>query len=237
VSEQTIVNPILRGFNPDPSIVRVGDDFYIATSTFEWYPGVQIHHSRDLCNWQLISRPLDNERLLDMRGCPDSCGVWAPCLSCCDGVFYLVYTNVRNCSGGFVDAQLGDPIESFTGLTLIGTDETARTKTYIRRSDDFRVGGVAVDGVTYSFYEGRLYFISVQMTGRQDAESVFAALEQTFGPGIETGTRPHEHIWPGGNVFVLYDFDPETNRGLAAMTSAPIQARIRLDRARLGRPR
>ena len=46
-----IENPILKGFNPDPSILRVGDDYYIATSTFEWYPGVQIHHSRDLIHW------------------------------------------------------------------------------------------------------------------------------------------------------------------------------------------
>jgi len=45
-----ITNPILCGFNPDPSILRVGDDYYIATSTFEWYPGVQIHHSKDLVN-------------------------------------------------------------------------------------------------------------------------------------------------------------------------------------------
>jgi xylan 1,4-beta-xylosidase len=43
-----IVNPILRGFNSDPSILRVNDDYYIATSTFEWFPGVQIHHSKDL---------------------------------------------------------------------------------------------------------------------------------------------------------------------------------------------
>ncbi len=50
---QMIRNPILPGFNPDPSIVRVGDDYYIATSTFEWYPGVQIHHSRDLVHWRL----------------------------------------------------------------------------------------------------------------------------------------------------------------------------------------
>ena len=49
----TIHNPILRGFNPDPSIVRVANDYYIATSTFEWYPGVQIHHSRDLVNWSI----------------------------------------------------------------------------------------------------------------------------------------------------------------------------------------
>ena len=51
----TIANPILRGFNPDPSICRVGDDYYIATSTFEWYPGVQIHHSRDLVHWRLLA--------------------------------------------------------------------------------------------------------------------------------------------------------------------------------------
>ena len=50
-----IRNPILPGFNPDPSICRVGDDYYIATSTFEWFPGVQIHHSRDLANWRLVS--------------------------------------------------------------------------------------------------------------------------------------------------------------------------------------
>jgi xylan 1,4-beta-xylosidase len=49
-------NPILTGFNPDPSICRVGDDYYIATSTFEWFPGVQIHHSRDLANWRLLGR-------------------------------------------------------------------------------------------------------------------------------------------------------------------------------------
>ena len=54
-----IHNPILPGFNPDPSIVRVGEDYYIATSTFEWYPGVQIHHSRDLVNWTLVRRPLE----------------------------------------------------------------------------------------------------------------------------------------------------------------------------------
>jgi len=46
-----ITNPILKGFNPDPSICQVGDDFYIATSTFEWFPAVQIHHSKDLANW------------------------------------------------------------------------------------------------------------------------------------------------------------------------------------------
>ncbi|OXS72907.1 family 43 glycosylhydrolase, partial [Domibacillus enclensis] len=73
----TIQNPVLTGFNPDPSICRVGDDYYIAVSTFEWFPGVQIHHSKDLKNWHLVSQPLNRVSQLDMKGNPDSGGVWA----------------------------------------------------------------------------------------------------------------------------------------------------------------
>jgi xylan 1,4-beta-xylosidase len=100
-----IRNPILPGFNPDPSICRVGDDYYIATSTFEWYPGVQIHHSTDLVNWKLVRRPLDRAAQLDMRGNPDSGGIWAPCLSHADGLFWLVYTDVKRLEGNFKDAH------------------------------------------------------------------------------------------------------------------------------------
>lgn len=100
-----IRNPLLPGFNPDPSICRVGEDYYIATSTFEWYPGVQIHHSRDLANWRLVRRPLERASQLDMRGNPDSCGVWAPCLSHADGLFFLVYTDVKRFDGNFKDAH------------------------------------------------------------------------------------------------------------------------------------
>jgi xylan 1,4-beta-xylosidase len=107
-----ITNPILRGFNPDPSILRVGDDYYVATSTFEWYPGVQIHHSRDLVHWRLLTRPLRRASQLDLRGDPDSCGVWAPCLTYADGVFYLIYTDVkrygRTSVGGLSNASLRD---------------------------------------------------------------------------------------------------------------------------------
>ena len=78
---KTIHNPIIRGFNPDPSILRVEDDYYIVTSTFEWFPGYQIHHSRDLRHWKLVGRPLNRLSQLDMLGIPDSCGVWAPCIN------------------------------------------------------------------------------------------------------------------------------------------------------------
>ena len=100
-----IRNPILPGFNPDPSICRVGEDYFIATSTFEWYPGVQIHRSDDLVNWDLACRPLDRPEQLDMRGNPDSGGIWAPCLSHADGLFWLVYTDVKRLDGNFKDAH------------------------------------------------------------------------------------------------------------------------------------
>ena len=119
MARSVIKNPILRGFNPDPSIVRVGDDYYVATSTFEWFPGVQIHHSRDLVHWRLLTRPLRHPRQLDMRGDPDSCGVWAPCLSHADGLFWLVYTDVkrygRTTVGGASGGASSPSSKSFKG--------------------------------------------------------------------------------------------------------------------------
>jgi xylan 1,4-beta-xylosidase len=94
---RTIRNPILTGFHPDPCICRKGDDFYIANSSFQWWPGVPIHHSRDLVNWELVGYGLSRRSQLDMERIPDSGGIWAPALSYCahDGLFYLVYTNVN----------------------------------------------------------------------------------------------------------------------------------------------
>ena len=90
-----IENPILRGFNPDPSIIRIENKYYIATSTFEWWPGVNIYVSEDLKHWRLHSRPLNRPSQLDMTGVPDGGGIWAPCLTYDGGTVYLVYTNVR----------------------------------------------------------------------------------------------------------------------------------------------
>ena len=102
---KTIANPILRGFNPDPDIIRVEDDYYIVTSTFEWFPGYQIHHSRDLINWKLVGRALDRVSQIDMKGVPDSGGVWAPCISYNEKTkkFYLPYTNVKTFYGAWKD--------------------------------------------------------------------------------------------------------------------------------------
>ena len=98
-----IKNPVLKGFHPDPCMIRVGDTYYIASSTFEWWPGVRIHESKDLVNWHLLTYPLSEKRLLDMTGDPDSGGVWAPDLSYDNGTFYLVYTDAKVGNGAFKD--------------------------------------------------------------------------------------------------------------------------------------
>ncbi|WP_079527752.1 glycoside hydrolase family 43 protein [Halobacillus hunanensis] len=100
-----IQNPILTGFNPDPSICRAGEDYYIAVSTFEWFPGVGIYHSKDLKNWRLAARPLNRVNQLDMKGNPDSGGVWAPALSYHDGQFWLIYTDVKVVDGQWKDSH------------------------------------------------------------------------------------------------------------------------------------
>jgi len=95
-----IRNPVLRGFHPDPSFVRAGDDYYLASSTFEWLPGVRFHHSRDLVHWRVAGHALTRPEHIDLKGVDNSNGVWAPSLSYADGHFWLIYTNIRTAGMG-----------------------------------------------------------------------------------------------------------------------------------------
>ena len=89
-----IRNPILPGFNPDPSICRVGEDYYIVTSTFEYFPGVPIFHSKDLVNWRQIGHVLTRPEQLPLEGIKSSKGIFAPTLRHHDGTFYMITTNI-----------------------------------------------------------------------------------------------------------------------------------------------
>jgi beta-xylosidase len=86
--------PIVAGFHPDPSVCRVGDDYYLACSSFEYFPGVPIFHSTDLVRWTQIGNVLDRPEQLRLDGAPSSGGVYAPTLRHHDGRFWLVVTNV-----------------------------------------------------------------------------------------------------------------------------------------------
>ncbi|MCY4016468.1 MAG: glycoside hydrolase family 43 protein [Gammaproteobacteria bacterium] len=191
--DKRIINPVLRGFHPDPSICRVGRDFYIATSTFEWYPGVRIHHSRDLREWRLIARPLDSDRLLNLLGVPDSCGVWAPCLTWADGVFWLAYTVVNRFNGNFKDThnylttapEITGPWSDPVYLNSSGFDpslyhaEDGR-KWFLNMVWDHRPGRGFFHGIAMQEYDAR----QQRLSGKPERIFTGTELGYTEGPHI-----------------------------------------------------
>lgn len=97
----TYQNPVLPGFYPDPSICRVGDDFYLVTSTFQFYPGVPIFHSKNLVNWEQLGYVLRRPAQLPLAAGP---GIFAPTLRYHAGTFYLITTNLGSKGNFFVTA-------------------------------------------------------------------------------------------------------------------------------------
>lgn len=94
-------NPILPGFRPDPSICRVGDDYYIVTSSFAYFPGVPVYHSRDLAHWEQIGNVLTRQSQLLLENAGHSSGIYAPTLRYHQGLFYMITTNVSH-GGNFI---------------------------------------------------------------------------------------------------------------------------------------
>ena len=102
--EGFFINPIISGAHPDPSICRAGDDYYIVNSSFEYFPGLPIHHSKDLVNWELIGYGLHREdqcngdmNLVDVQS---DGGIHAPTIRYHKGTFYIITTNVYNSGDG-----------------------------------------------------------------------------------------------------------------------------------------
>ena len=98
-------NPIIPGFHPDPSICRVGDDFYVVNSSFQYFPGVPVYHSKDLVNWELIGNVLDRESQLPLKGANSWLGIYAPTLRYHNGTYYMITTNVGNGGNFMVTAK------------------------------------------------------------------------------------------------------------------------------------
>lgn len=102
-------HPVIPGFHPDPSVCRVGDDYYLACSSFEYVPGVPLFHSRDLVHWRQIGNVLDRPAQLRLPwDTPSSAGIYAPTLRHHDGRFWLVVTNVSS-GGGNLLVSATDP--------------------------------------------------------------------------------------------------------------------------------
>lgn len=101
----TIHNPIMPGFTPDPAILGVGDKYYLATSTFNWFPGIQIYESADLAHWKLRSYVVNDPNFLQLKGTSTPAGVWAPDLSYdpATGRYWVVMCQMHNMNGNLFD--------------------------------------------------------------------------------------------------------------------------------------
>jgi xylan 1,4-beta-xylosidase len=165
----TISNPVLPGFNPDPSFLRVGDDYYLATSTFEWLPGVPVYHSRDLVNWRLLTHILTEERLANLTGVADSAGVWAPSLSYADGQFWLVYSVMRTCGGG--RAFKDGPNYLITAPSLEGP-----------WSDPIFLTGSGFDASLFHDDDGRKWIVNLQWDYRKGKPRFGGIRLQEYNP-------------------------------------------------------
>ncbi|MCL2599214.1 MAG: glycoside hydrolase family 43 protein [Firmicutes bacterium] len=158
---QKIQNPILKGFNPDPSIIFVEPYYYIATSTFEYYPGVQIHRSLDLVDWDVVARPVTEDKI-NLRGVSESCGVWAPCLSHDNGIFYLVYSNVTLWTGA--------PFKDVANYIITATDiEGVWSKPIYINSSGF-------DASLFHDTDGKKYFVNMEWDYRNPEQDAFTGI-------------------------------------------------------------
>ena len=101
-------NPVISGFHPDPSVCRVDDDYYLVTSSFDYFPGIPIFHSKDLVNWKQIGHVLTRESQLPLnrvRESPVSQGIYAPTIRYHNGRFYVITTNISTMQNFYVWAE------------------------------------------------------------------------------------------------------------------------------------
>ncbi len=183
----TIQNPILRGFHPDPSIIRVGEDYYIATSTFEWWPGVRLHHSRDLKNWEQIEYPLSRLSQLDLRGVGASQGIWAPCLTYDQGTFYLVYTVVRSFYCNMYDTE----------NYLVTSDNI-----HGPWSESVALNNFGFDPSLFHDEDGRKYMVSMVTDHRVPKKYAGRLVLQEYDPEKKAMTGPVKDIYRGEKIFL-----------------------------------
>jgi arabinofuranosidase (fragment) len=137
------MNPILPGFYPDPSICRVNDDYYLVTSTFAYFPGVPIFHSRDLVHWNQIGNILERKEQLPLVNAETSEGIFAPTLRYHDGTFYMITTNVT-------------PTNDINNFIVTATDPAGPW------SDPYPLDSAGIDPSLFFDDDGKCYYCGTQ---------------------------------------------------------------------------
>lgn len=201
-----IKNPILPGFNPDPCICYGKGKYYIATSTFETFPGLSIYESEDLANWHLVSRPLNEKRIIDIMNNAPSSGVWAPDLTYHNGKFYIVFSNVETwCTGPFKDCY----------NYLICAEDIEGPW-----SDPIFINASGFDASLFHDTDGKSYFVNMEwdyrgLTGRNCftgilVQEIELSIGKLFGEchkvfkGTEEGFIEGPHIYKKEDYYYLF---------------------------------
>ena len=169
-NETKYLNPILQGFYPDPSICRVGEDYYLITSSFEYFPGVPIFHSKDLVNWEQIGHCLTRESQIPLKGVNPSGGVWAPTIRYHNGIFYMTTTNVNGQGNFFVTTD--DPAGDWSDPIWLS------------------VGGI---DPSLTFVDDKVYYT----VSHPDADGVWGIAQAELDISTGKFTSELKHIWYG----------------------------------------
>lgn len=210
----TYRNPILPGFHPDPSILRVGDDYYLANSSFQWWPGIPLYHSRDMVNWEPAGHVVTRPGQLSLRGVDDSMGLWAPTLRWNDGLFHVVVSMVR---------QYGRRTQTaFSIDNLLFTAEDIRGPW----SDPVYLNDDGIDPDIFWDDDGSAWIASNDISGGSREEGIVArrwdaVLREMVGPrrllwaGTELGITEGPHLYRSRDGYYLLTAEGGTSYGHA----------------------
>ena len=163
-SQDTFLNPIINGGYPDPSIVRVDDDFYIVNSSFEYFPALPVHHSKDLVNWELIGygidRPSQGTGKVNLYDVQQQGGIHAPSIRYHDGLFYIVTTNVYS------------PVDKSKPTEMVNFILTAKNPAG-PWSDPYVIEGApGIDPDIFFDDNGKVWFVGTHDTGNPNKNGI-----------------------------------------------------------------
>ena len=192
-----IRNPILPGFNPDPCICRKGDDYYMAVSSFEWFP---VYHSKDLKNWELLTHVLTNDTAVDLKKLPSAKGIWAPCLTYCEkeDLFYVVYGVMNSMNARYFD------VDNFV-ITSKNIEGPWSEPVYIHSS--------GFDASILHDDDGRKYIVSLEWETREGYEKPGAICMVEYCPEKKEIIGYPKRIWSGGTNRGCIEAPHLTKRG------------------------
>ena len=202
-----IKNPILPGFNPDPCICRKGDDYYLAVSTFEWFPGIPVYHSRDLKNWELYTHVLIDDEQVDLKKLPSAKGIWAPCLTYCEqeDLFYVVYGVMNSMNARYFDV-----------------DNYLVTAKDIRGpwSEPVYLHSSGFDASILHDDDGRKYIVSLEWETREGYEKPGAICMVEYSPEKKEIVGYPKRVWAGGSNLAKMEV-PESSLAPCKMPVIP----------------